>query len=336
MSGSTGNEKIQSRDTFDLIHKSYSEFIEAYPLLQSVEITGSYNSDTEKKEFGDMDLVVNLDYTKDEKLVEVIGEAISKNSETKKPKEEATVTKGAVKEHFIEWLANNNDGCIVPFLTNGELFGNPGEMVTISYQVDKDTPACQIDNMVALSVDEAEFKKQFLDFPADKQGLMLGLVKTVMQEDGIKKVFDRIDVTLETELPEGTEYEFNLSSKELTLRKIEYDVEQYKNGKFEELSRTSMQTWKDFKILDNLLGEEYVINSTFEELIEIADAKLKNPRSRGRALGVFKSMISVKKGEAGKAKGDAKTKAIELMEKTFGTKTIEESVYSLAGRMINL
>jgi hypothetical protein len=343
MSGSTGNEKIQGRDTFARILETYKEFLAPYPLLVNggVDTTGSYNSDQAKTTFGDMDLVVNLDYTVDEELVNEIGILLEKEQIKKRIRPDSTVIKGAVKKHLAKWLMDNNDGRIVAFVGSKKMFGNTGELITISFQADNDTPPCQIDNMVALDETEFIFKKEFLDMAAAKQGLMLGLVKTAMQEDGVAEVLQRIGLDVESELPHGTEYEFNLSSKELTLRRVEYDIDMYDQGDFKEVSRKAIKTWTDFSILEKLLGNEYKLTDDFETLIEIADKKLKNPRSRGRVLGVFKSMITVKKGELGKPKGDAKLVAIKRMEDTFGngqssTPIVEESRFAVAARFLKL
>ena len=354
MSGSTGNEKIQGRVTFEHILATYEKFISSYPLLPSastakhVQTTGSYNSDQAKTSFGDMDLVVELDYTKDEALIDEIGILLEKEKLKKRPRGDSTVIKGAVKKHFAQWLMDNNDGRIVAFKGSTKMFGNTGELITISFAADADTPPCQIDNMVALSETEFVFKKEFLDMAAAKQGLMLGLVKTAMQEDGIAEVLNRIGLDIETNLPHGTEYEFNLSSKELTLRKVEYDIEMYDKGEFKELSRVAVKTWTDFSILEKLLGGKYKLTDDFETLIAIADKKLKKARSRGRVIGVFKSMISVKKGEETlpngepNPKGVAKRLAIKQMEDTFGkpapTDRImqEESVYNTAAKFLKL
>ena len=61
----------------------------------------------------------------------------------------------------------------------GKKYINHGEMVSNLYPI-SGIPGefVQVDNIISLSQEEGEFKKTVLDYPAELQGLILGLVKT--------------------------------------------------------------------------------------------------------------------------------------------------------------
>jgi len=330
MSGSTGNDRIEGRETFDHILESYKEFIKNYPLFVKIDTTGSYNSDLSKTSFGDMDLVVHFDYTKDKDVMDDIEYALEKNNKKKRPDDTTTVIKRIVKKHFMDWLDKAPETKVVPFAPGpdgnnkhaGKRFGNTGELVTISYKADDETPAAQIDNMVALDDNEYVFKKQFLDMPAAKQGLMLGLVKSIMDQDGPEEVLARVGI--DVDLEDGWEYEFNLSSKALTLRKVKYDPEAKKNGKYKVLERETIKSWANYDILDKLLGAEFSLDDDFETLVNKTVKKIstfppsKQKEVAKRIFGTFASMITVKAGEVGKPKGDAKIQATQYLADALG------------------
>ena len=90
-----------------------------------------------------------------------------------------------------KYLESRPQAEILPFTSEkytGKRSYNSGEIISILYpQVGHDR-AVQIDNIIALDRDETVFKKNFLDMPAENQGLIIGLVKTAIQEATKKKM----------------------------------------------------------------------------------------------------------------------------------------------------
>ena len=261
----TATPAIPSRVQFKKILSDYTKILKDFPGFVNVVPSGSYNSDMNKSTFGDMDIVVTFDTLLSKKEIKVeLAEYLTK---TKK-------TKSFISEKY-----------------NGRMFYNSGEIITVNFM------DAQIDNIIALSPEEATFKTNFLDLPAEKQGLLLGLMKVVFIEE-----WDACSL----DLKDDEEVEYNLSSKELQLRKI-----QYKPGTLKEVKRTILQTSTLWDEVQSLVPFDF--NDSFEEIVE----QLKNlkPRSRERIKGIFKSMVSVKSGEVGKQKGQRKTYCLEMISK---------------------
>lgn len=292
MSGVSGNARIGSRSDFDKILSSYKSVIGKFPGFVSVAPSGSYNSDKSKTTFGDMDLVVHIDgsmYNND---------------------------KAVLKKKLAEYLTSLSVDTITPFESEkykGRRFYNSGEIVTVSYQSpNKNIPAAQIDNIIVMDEDEAKFKLNFLDFPAEKQGLILGLVKVIALEEPISSIAKRMGIPTLKPLQEDQEYCFNLSSVELQLRLVTYEP-----GTFREASREVVWRHNGWASVELLL-KDYDLSLGFDDLLEEIKRRLKNPRSGKRIAGVFKSMISVKSGEVGTAKGLNKQNAIEKVTRVLG------------------
>ena len=297
MSGVTGNIKIQSRKDFKTIVKHYKKIISKFPGFTSLDTSGSYNSNKAKTTFGDIDLIVNIDgsmYDND---------------------------KMAVKKALAKYLTSQSDKEIVPFISDkyaGKRFYNSGEIITVSYKAPEiGIEACQIDNIIALDEVEAKFKKDFLDMPAEKQGLVLGLTKVATLETPLKRLFKKVGINAPTEIDKNQEYEFNLSSKEIQLRLVTYDAELLAKGKYKQTSRTIEWTSRDFTKLESILWQ-FKLDVSFNDLVKQSKAKLKNARSLRRISGVFKSMISIKSGEVGTEKGANKQKALDKVQRIFG------------------
>ena len=280
MSGVTGAERIKSRTDFDRFVDSYKQNINKYPGFCSMNVSGSYNSDILKQDFGDIDLVVHIDTTK---------------------------TKPVLKKNLQEFFHQQPESVIVPFTSpkySGRRSYNSGEIVTVRYHDCIAGYSVQIDNIIALSGIEADFKRQFLDFPATKQGLILGLTKISAIETLPEMLFALLNIDISNLDPEGIaqnqEYEFNLSSNELQLRKITYDP-----GTFKQSSRTVV--WKTYD-MQNLfiLLYQYDLSGDFHNLLAQSAKLIYNPRSYMRMAGIFTSMVSVKSGEVGTNKGRTK------------------------------
>jgi len=288
MSGVSGSDRI-SRDHFSVVLNDYKKLISQYPGFKSVEPSGSFKSDMSKDSFGDMDLILHIESDKDKK---------------------------ALKLDLVKWFKGMSDNVVVPFTSEkykGRKVYNSGEIVTINYPQKIDDLTVQIDNIIALDEVEASFKGDFLDMPAQKQGLILGLMKVVLIENTPEVVFEKIGVDLPTELSEVEEYEFNLSSMEIQLRKVTY----IEPGSFKQKGREVVWSSRDWNELKKILWQ-YDLDQSFEELLVEIKKQLKNPRSARRMAGVFSSMISVKSGELGTPKGDAKKDALDKVQSMFG------------------
>lgn len=289
MSGVTGAVRIKSRDDFNQFISSYRAVISQFPGFVSLSVSGSYNSDLTKDTFGDIDLIVQIDSSKD---------------------------KPAVKKDLQDFLLNQPSNVIVPFTSEkytGKRAHNSGELVSVRFYDASLGYSAQVDNIVALSANELLFKKQFLDLPAEKQGLILGLVKVATIEHNPIKLFKKLNIF---ELPftnSNEEYEFNLSSVELQLRKVTY-----KPGTFTQTDRKVIWKSCNFNDVYKLLYQ-YDLDADFDDLLSQCVKTLKNPRSSKRIQGVFSSMITVKSGEVGTAKGAKKEEALEKIKQAFGT-----------------
>ena len=288
MSGSTGADRIKSREHFKKFLDSYEKIIKSFPGFVSIKPSGSYNSNLSKQDFGDIDLITHIKSNKD---------------------------KATVKKELSAHLAKLPDTVIVPFGSErykGKKFLNTGEIVTIRYHDEELGYSVQIDNIIALDSTEANFKSKFLDLPAEKQGLILGLTKVATIETPLPTLFKKVGITVPVKLQKDQEYEFNLSSVEIQLRKVTYEPDSFK-----QLKREVVWTSRDFDKLEKILYQ-FNLDSSFEDLIKQAKQKLKNPRSSNRMKGVFTSMISVKSGEVGTQKGKDKEAAIKKVMDIFG------------------
>lgn len=288
MSGVSGSDRI-SREHFSVVLNDYKKLISQYPGFKSIEPSGSFKSDMSKDSFGDMDLILHIESDKDKK---------------------------ALKLDLVKWFKGMSDNVVVPFTSEkykGRKVYNSGEIVTINYPQKIDDLTVQIDNIIALDEVEASFKGDFLDMPAQKQGLVLGLMKVILIENTPEVVFEKLGVDLPTELSEVEEYEFNLSSMEIQLRKVTY----IEPGSFKQKSREVVWSSRNWNELKKILWQ-YDLDQSFEELLVEIKKQLNNRRSARRMAGVFSSMISVKSGELGTPKGDAKKDALDKVQSMFG------------------
>jgi hypothetical protein len=286
MSGATGAERIRSRDDYVRFLESYSNIISAFDGFRSLQSSGSYCSDLSKQSFGDIDIVVHI---------------------------ESELSKKDLKLQLIKYLEGLPSDTIVEFASEkykGKRSYNSGEIVTVRYHDADLGYSVQIDNIIALSENEAEFKVSFLNMPAAKQGLILGLVKTALLENDAKEIFDILNIQIEP-LNDNQEYEFNLSSSELQLRKVTYIPNTFTQSDREVIWRSV-----DFDDVLSVLPQ-YNLNQGFETLLNVAKYTIQHPRSFNRVRGVFSSMISVKSGEKNTPKGNEKLHSLMLVEEAF-------------------
>ena len=288
MSGSTGADRIQSREHFKKFLVSYENLIKKFPGFVSIEPSGSYNSNPNKTEFGDIDLVTHIKSDKDKTIL---------------------------KKELAKYLESLPDSVVVPFGSDrykGKRSLNTGEIVTIRYHDSELNYSVQIDNIIALDKTEADFKKKFLDFAAEKQGLILGLVKVATIEQPLKPLFTKMGIKAPTKLPKDEEYEFNLSSIELQLRHVIYEPDSFKQK-----SRSVVWKSRNFDDIKKILNK-YNLDVDFDSLLKQVKKNIKNPRSKNRIKGVFSSMITVKSGEIGTPKGEEKVKALHKINAVLG------------------
>jgi predicted nucleotidyltransferase/ribosomal protein L37AE/L43A len=300
MSGSAGGNRIPRSAVEKTVKEYIDKVLNKVPGFKSAKVSGSYNT-SDKQDFGDIDLITSFE-GEDKKIF---------------------------KKQLAQYLESLPDDVIVPFKSEkyaGKKTMNTGEIVTILYPI-SGMPGefVQIDNIIALSEEEGDFKKTFLDYPAEIQGLILGLVKVVTLEEDPNKVIARMGIKNIPALEPNQEYEFNLSSAGLTLRIVTLG-EDYK-----QLERTDVwksSNWGDVK---KLLAD-YNIDQSFKDLVSDLK-KLKNPRSKNRIKGIFKSMVSIKSGEVNTPKGDNKQMALDTVATLEGKHN--NLVQSLISGIIN-
>ena len=252
-----------------------------------MQATGSYHSDPDKQDFGDIDLVVHI---------------------------QSDADKAQVKRDLAQFLQAQPETVIVPFGGEkhaGKRTYNAGELVSVRFHSDSVGDSAQIDNIIALSPSEAEYKSGFLNYPAPKQGLILGLVKVAAQETDPARLFDMLGIDLDPKLPENQEWEFNISPVELQLRQVTYEP-----GTTKQVHRDIVWRSRDIGDLQTLLYQ-YDLDTPFEDLLAQAQRTVQNPRSGPRIVGLFQSMITVKSGEVGTPKAQQKQQALAQIQRSF-------------------
>lgn len=298
MSGVAGGNRIKKADVQRTFDNYTDQVLSKVPGYRKATLSGSVKLGT-KPDYGDLDLVVWFD------------------GQDKK----------AVKQSIIDTISKLPDSVIVPFKSEknkGKRYYNSGELISVLFPIaGKSDEFIQVDNIIALSEEEHQFKNSFLDLPAEKQGLLIGLAKVILQERDPKEIFQKLRIQQPLNIPADQEYEFNLSSVKLTLRKVTLD-----NSR-KEVAREDLWATTDWNVISKLF-EGFKIDGTFEELLEDLSRNLKNPRSKQRIAGVFRSMVSVKSGEVGTPKGDAKEKALNTVANTLAEGT-EGEVVALYG-----
>ena len=305
MSGVAGADRVKNRQDFKRFLDSYQKVISRFPGFVSMKPSGSYNSNPDKQDFGDIDLIVHIQSDKD---------------------------KATVKKELGSFFTKMPDTVIVPFSSEkhaGKRTYNAGELVTVRYHDEGLGYSAQIDNIVALDQGEASFKQKFLDLPAEKQGLILGLTKIATIETPPEKLFKSLNISVPSQIEPNQEYEFNLSSVEIQLRLVTY-----KPGTYEQIDKKVLWTSKNFEDLKKILYQ-YNLDADFDNLLAQSKQNIKNPRSNNRMIGVFNSMITVKSGEEGTAKGEKKRQDAEKIKKAFSeSRLLNELIKPQAKTMV--
>ena len=293
MSGVAGGNRILRQDVQATFNKYVDEVLSKIPGFKKASLSGSVKAGS-KADFGDLDIITWFEGDDKKEVKQRIIDAISK-------------------------LPNN---IIVPFKSEkytGRRYYNSGELISVLFPIEGKTDEyIQVDNIIALTEEESVFKGSFLDLPAEKQGLLIGLAKVILLEENPEDVFRRMGISGLPKLGKGEEYEFNLSSIKLSLRKVK--LENFKEVAREEVWSTT--NWGTIKIL----FKGFNIDGSFEDLLDDIARKLTNARSKNRVAGIFKSMVSVKSGEVGTAKGKGKEDALEKVAQTLSEALDDQSI----------
>ena len=281
MSGAAGGGRIP-RSAVEQTVKDYSEkILSKIEGFKDAKLSGSFNR-PDKEDFGDIDIIVTIETGEDKKTV----------------------------KQKIATLFQSLPDSELPPLQNpkykGKKFINHGEMVSNLYPI-SGMPGeyVQIDNIISLSAEEGDFKKTILDYPAELQGLILGLVKVPLLEEDPKKVFSRLGIDNIPEPKEDQEYEFHIDTSGLTLRLVTY------GGNYKILDSNIVWQSRSFEDVKNLL-KGYNLDGTFEDLMQQLQG-LKNERSKNRVKGYFAKSIKVGAAEQGTPKGDSKQNALDAV-----------------------
>ena len=293
MSGVAGGNRILKQDVQATFNKYIDQVLSTIPGFKKASLSGSVKAGS-KADFGDLDIITWFEGDDKKEVKQRIIDAISK-------------------------LPNN---IIIPFKSEkyaGRRYYNSGELISVLFPIEGKTDEyIQVDNIIALTEEESVFKGSFLDLPAEKQGLLIGLAKVILLEENPEDVFRRMGISGLPKLGKGEEYEFNLSSVKLSLRKVK--LENFKEVAREEVWSTT--NWGTIKIL----FKGFNIDGSFEDLLDDIARKLTNARSKNRVAGIFKSMVSVKSGEVGTAKGKGKEDALEKVAQTLSEALDEQSI----------
>lgn len=284
MSGVAGGNRIERGDVHNTFNRYVEEVLSKIPGFKKASLSGSVKAGS-KADFGDLDIIVWFE-----------GD-----------------DKREVKQRLIDAALALPQDIIVPFKSEkytGRRYYNSGELISVLYPiVGKEDEYIQVDNIISLTEEEHAFKGSFLDLPAEKQGLLIGLAKVILLEENPEEVFRRMGISNVPKLEKGEEFEFNLSSVKLSLRKVK--LENFREIAREEVWSTT--NWGTIKIL----FKNFNIDGSFEDLLDDIARRLTNARSKNRIAGIFKSMVTVKSGEVGTAKGQGKEDALEKVAQTL-------------------
>ncbi len=264
MSGSIGANRIP-RAAVETTLKAYiDKVLKKFPGFKSAKISGSYNTTVKpvKPDHGDIDLVINIE---------------GDEQDRKK-----------LKQNFAAYISSLPDDITIPFTSGlhvGKKAAGTGDIVIVQFAIEGYPDlTVQIDNMIVASEQESEYRKSFLDLPAEKQGLLVGLTKVILLAEDPIEIFKRLGITniLKLDKNKNQKFEFNLSNTGLTLRLIAGTLEDDGKGgkKFKEIKKDRKKIWTSFNWSDvETLFKDYKLDGTWEELLESINSKLKNSRS---------------------------------------------------------
>ena len=275
-SGVVGGDRIPAKILDRVVDDYYKKVLSKYDKYISHTITGSAKAG--KTDYGDIDLILTV---------------------TGEDKKEA-------KKDFAKFLNTLPDDVIAKF--RGKYAGRKtyisGELVSTAFY--DNGKIYQVDNNISFGEDETKYKGNFLDIPAEKQGLLSGLVRVSTVEENYEDIFRRLGIKLPQLKLQNERYEFVLSGTKLSLRQVKLTPD------FKELERKEIWSSTKWSDVEKLLMK-YDINAEFLELLDEA-AKNLSPTSKIRVKGLFNSLVTVKSGEKGTAKGEHKEKMKHLVD----------------------
>lgn len=283
MSGSIGGSRILREEVQPTLNNYINNVLKGFPGFVSAQITGSYNAGT-KKDHGDIDLAVYIE-----------GDDIKK-----------------IKKDFKEYLESLNDGLTPRFIfgrNEGKKAQMYGTIVTCGSPISgREDCYVQVDNIIVNSKEAQRFQKEFLDLDAAKQGLLMGLIRVILNYRNFNTILNRIEITNLPGLGWNQEYEFVLSSAGVSLRRVTL------NEEMKEVSRDELWRSCDWDVV-KFITNGFDFSLPYEELLDkVAVMTMGDDRSRRRIIGIMKSMVNVGIAEQGTPKGDAKENAIMLVE----------------------
>ena len=276
-SGVAGGSRIPNNLVKAIIDDYIKTVLKPYQKFVSVSETGG--TKTAKADHGDIDIIVNLNET-----------------------DIATD-----KSNFTKYISSLSNDIIVPFKSEkyaGKKYYASGELISVLFH--SNNLYVQVDNNISLSEEESKFKEGFLNMPADKQGLIIGLVRVATAEESYENIFRRMGIKASGPLDRNERYEFVISGQKLSLRFVVLSPE------FKELERKelwSSRNWDDVKLLLN----RFDLDSSFDALLQ-QTAKIISAKSKARIKGLFRSMVTVKSGEVGTQKAINKQNSIKKIE----------------------
>lgn len=283
MSGSIGGSRILREEVQPTLNNYINNVLKGFPGFVSAQITGSYNAGT-KKDHGDIDLAVYIE-----------GDDIKK-----------------IKKDFKEYLESLDDGLTPRFIfgrNEGKKAQMYGTIVTCGSPISgREDCYVQVDNIIVNSKEAQRFQKEFLDLDAAKQGLLMGLIRVILNYRNFNTILNRIEITNLPGLGWNQEYEFVLSSAGVSLRRVTL------NEEMKEVSRDELWRSCDWDVV-KFITNGFDFSLPYEELLDkVAVMTMGDDRSRRRIIGIMKSMVNVGIAEQGTPKGDAKENAIKLVE----------------------
>jgi hypothetical protein len=224
--------------------------------------------------------------------------------------------KNTLKKHFAKWVTENfSEEIVQPFTSQnykGDRFHNAGELISLKIPQVDNSKSVQVDIIFALTQQELQFKCEFLNLPAEIQGMYLGILKTLFLQVPKQILFSACGIEPlipSTPLQGGTtEFEFNLSPKELQIREVEID------GDYKCLSKRVVWKTDDWNVVVRLLQLVDCLDKPFGELVDMVSST-KNERIHNRVKGLFSSMVTVKSGEIGTEKGRWKQMCLDEVSK---------------------
>jgi hypothetical protein len=276
-SGVAGGDRIPAKILNRVVDEYHKKVLSGYDKYISHTITGSAKAG--KVDYGDIDLIVT-----------VVGE-----------------DKKQAKKDFAAYLNTLPEDVIAKF--RGKYAGRrtyiSGELVSTAYN--DNGAVYQIDNNISFDENESKYKTNFLDMPAEKQGLITGLVRITTTEENYQSVLRRMGIKTPPLKLQNERYEFAISGSKLSLRKVKL------TPNFKEISREEIWSSTNWNDVQKLLSA-YDLNLDFLQLLEEVSQKLSS-NSKKRVKGLFNSLVSIKSGERGSQKGDHKQAMIDLVNK---------------------